>query len=308
MKRFASATVMLAGLVAACVLVGGPPPLRAQPAGGAAPLARGWGRLVASGTLVAADLSSGTVTLAIAGTGQLETNAGGTAWQQKPLGGTHPVRLLPTTLVLDADAHPVAPAAVRTGAPVSLWAAVRPDAAILALILQITSPRPRSAAAPRPDDSPAASAPGVVVQRSGPVLTMLTPTGAKRNVVLTAATTVRLGGRSGAVAAIAPYDVLRVEGPVNSDGSLAATRIDVEFGAATAAQISGPVEESLSGLGGLVVAGTMIATFAGTYVVRRSERATFAQILTGGLITVYGSMIAAGSTPVGLEARVIVVR
>ncbi len=307
MKRFASATVMLAGLVAAAVLVGGPPPLRAQPLG-AAPLARGWGRLVASGTVVAADLSSGTVTLAIAGTGQLETNAGGTAWPQKPLGGTHPVRLLPTTLVLDSDARPVAPAAVRVGAPVSLWAAVRPDAAILALILQITSPRPRSAAAARPDDSPVAWAPGVVVQRSGPVLTLLTPTGAKRNVVLTAATTVRLRGQPGAGAAIAPYDVLRVEGSVNSDGSLAATRIDVEFGAATAAQISGPVEQTLSGLGGLVVVGTMIATFAGTYVVRRTERATFAQIPTGGLITVYGSTITAGSTPVGLEARVIVVR
>ncbi len=308
MQRSVSRTVMVIGVAAACALAGAPALLRAQPPGGAAPLTKGWGRLVASGTLAAADPAAGTVTLTVAGTGRLETYEGGTTWRQKFLSGTYPVHLLPATLLLDADAHPIAPASVHGGEGASVWAAVRPDGAILALTLQVTSFRVRAAAAPRTDAGPVAAAAGVVVQRSGPVLTLLTSSGANRSVVITAATAVRLRGQPATEAALVAYDVLRVEGPVNSDGSLAATRIDVEFAAAASAQVSGPVEQNAGGVGGLVVSGTMISTSAETYVVRNAARAAVAQVVTGAPVTVYGSAILAGATPVGLEARVVVVR
>lgn len=308
MRRIVWSALILAGLAAAWVLAGAPA-LRAQPAGGATPLAKGWGRLVASGTLTAVDPSSGTATLAITGTGRLETFEGGTAWRQKTLSGTHVVRLLPATLLIDADAHPVAPATLHAGEPASVWAAVRPDASILALTLQMTSPRPRAViAGPRAGEGSAGGTAGVVIQRSGQVLTLLTPAGARRNVIITAATTVRSRGQPAKEAVLAPYDVLRVDGLVNSDGSLAATRIDVEFAAGSAAQVSGPVEQHVSGLGGLVVGGTMVCTFAETYIIHNDARETLASVAPARLAVVYGTPIVAGTTTVGVEARVVVVR
>lgn len=289
--------------LAAAVGLAGTPALRAQPA--QAP-GKGWGRLVASGTLTAVDPSSGNATLTIVGAGRLETFEGGAVWRKSTLNGAHPIRFLPVTLFLDTDARPVAPATLRSGEPASVWAAVRPDATIFALTLQVTSPRPRVAtAAPRADD--AAGTTGVVIQRTGQTLTLLTPLGARRNVVITAATAVRKGGQPAKEADLVPYAVVRIAGPVNSDGSLAATRIDIDFAAASA-QVSGPVEEQVSGLGGLVVGGTMVCASADTYVVYRNAHGTLAQITLTQPVAVYGMPMLAGSTPVGLEARVLVVR
>ncbi len=293
---------LLTGLAAAWILAS-PPVLPAAPSTNAPVLPRGWGRLLASGTLLAVGQPAGTVALAISGPARLEVFEGGTAWRSMPVSGTHAVHLLPATLLIDADARPLLPGVVRAGFPAVLWAVVRPDAAILALTLQITSPRPHPRPAPRADEPAGAS--GVVIRRSGSTLTLLTASGARRSVVLTAATTVQHGTDPGA---LGPYDVLRVEGPVNSDGSLAATRITVEFASAPSAQVSGPVEMNAGGVGGLVVGGALVCTTAETYIVEREARGALAQLTRGVPVAVYGTPMMAGSTPVGLEAHVIVVR
>ncbi len=283
------------------------PGLRAQPASGAVPSAVGMGRLVASGTLTAVDPGAGTVTLAIAGTGRLERYEGGTTWRQGTMSGSRPVRLLPMTLLLDAESHPIALAGLHAGESASLWAVVGVDSSIRALTLQITSPRPRVAASPRADE-PAPAATGVVIQRSGQTLVLLTSSGARRSVVTTPATLVRSSGRPLRPEALALYDVLRVTGVMNSDGSVAATRIDVDFATASGATVAGPVQEQVSGLGGLVVDGTMVCTSADTYVISRNARGTAAEIVVARSVTIYGTLMKDGSTPVGLEARVVIVR
>lgn len=281
------------------------PGLRAQ-APGAAPLAKGMGRLTASGTLTAVDPAAGAVTLAIAGSGRFERFEGGSTWRQNAMSGSHQVRLLPVTLVLDAESRAIAPASLRAGEPVSLWAVVASDSSILALILLATSPRPRVATAPRADQAvPAAT--GVVLQRSGQTLALLTSSGARRSIVITAATLVRAGGRALDAASLVPYDVLRVDGVLNSDGSVAATRIDVQFAAASSAYVGGQVEEQVRELGALVVDGTMICMSADTYVIYHNARGSAAEITPARAVTIYGTPMKYGSTPVGLAARVVVV-
>lgn len=294
---------ILAGLAAVWSLAAGP--ALPAPGGDAAALPRGWGHLVASGIVASVEQTQGIALLAIAGAGQLETFLGGEAWSQRTLSGTHPVRLLPATLVLNSGEHPVAPASVRAGAPVAVWAAVRPDAVILALTVKLTSPPAVPAGAHADADGPATS--GVVLRRSGPMLTLLTDSGVARSVILTAATGVRDHGQSIAASALAPYDVLRVDGVVNSDGSLAATRCVVEFSASSAIQVSGPIELNVSELGGLVVGGALISTSAETYVVHNEARIPLSQLTHALPVAVYGTPIMDGGTPVGLRAYVVVV-
>lgn len=303
MKRVAWGAWTLAAVVAAST-VAGPPALPAT-APGALPLARGWGRLVASGVLTAVDQAARTVTFVISGAGRLETFEGGTAWRPATVSGTRTVHLLPATVLVDADAYPVSSPAVRPGAPAAVWAAVRPDAGILALTLELTALR-REAVGVRFQGIGVAAA-GVVLRRSGSTLTLLTPPGVLRSVVLTAATVVRRGAESVPVSALGPYDVLRVGGLVNSDGSLVATSVDVEFTAASGAQVSGPVELNVGGLGGLVIGGTLVSTSADTYVVRGGARGAVAGVTPGVPAVAYGIPIMAGGTPVGLAARVVVI-
>lgn len=295
---------VLAGL--AVWALAGPPSVQAPPPGGAAPLAPGWARLLASGTLTAVNQPPQTVTLAISGAVRLEEFEGGSVWRQKALGGTHVVYLLPATLLVDAGLRPIPAAAVRPGDTTALWAAVRPDAAILALTLQVTPSRPQTVSAPAWLTS--AGAVGVVLERSGSMLQILTPAGTLRSVVMTGVTAISSGGQEAPGGAVSPYDILRVEGPVNSDGSIAATRIDVEFTTASAAQVSGPVEWSVNDLGGLVVGGTMITTSADTYIILRAALARFADLSPRRPVTVYGTAVRAGDTPIGLRARVILAR
>ncbi len=289
----------------------GPPALPAPTLGGQAPLAVGWARLVASGSLTAVNESSHTVTLAIAGLAHLEEFAGGGAWRSQTFSGTRVVYLLPSTLFIDAARHPLSAAKVRTGDASTVWAVVRPDATILALALQVTSLARFQAVRTDPYAAPGAATTGtvgVVLERSGSMLDMLTPAGTRRSVVMTAATAIGSGGPPVAGSALAPYDILRIEGPVNSDGSIAATRIDVQFAASSAAQVSGPVERSLNDLGGLVVGQTMIATSTDTYIIMRAALARFGDLDPGRPVTVYGTAVRAGDTPIGLQARVVLAR
>jgi hypothetical protein len=304
MKWTTCSAGILAGLAAVWSLAGAP--ALPAPGGDPAALSRGWGRLVAFGIVASVDQTQGTALVAIAGTGRLETFLGGEAWSLRTLSGTHQVRLLPATLVLDSGERPATPASVRAGVPVAVWAAVRPDAVILALTVKLTSPPAAPASAHADVEGPAAS--GVVLRRSGPMLTLLTDSGVRRSVVLTAATGVRDHGQSLAVSTLAPFDVLRVDGVVNSDGSLAATRCVVEFSASSAIQVSGPVELNVAELGGFVVGGTLVSTSAETYVLHNEARVPFSQLNHALTVDVYGTPIAEGGTPVGLHAHVVVVR
>jgi hypothetical protein len=303
MRRLGPAQVIRSATVGLAVwALVGPPALPAPPAGGPAPLAAGWARLMASGTLTAVNQSSHTVTLVIAGSAHMDEFEGGRAWRPKTLAGTRVVHLLPATLLVDSAGDPITAAEVRTGDPSTVWAVVQPDATILALTLQVAAPRlqaMRSAA-------PSAGSAGVILERSGSMLDLLTPAGTRRSVVMTAATAIQSGGRP--APAVGPYDILRIEGPINSDGSIAATRIDVEFAASSAAQVSGPVEWSATEVGGVVVDGTMIVTSTRTYIILHAALARAADLASGHPLTVYGTAVRAGDTPIGLQARVVLAR
>jgi hypothetical protein len=291
--------------------VAGSPALPASPLGGVAPLGVGWARLVASGTVTAVSQSSHTVTLAIAGLAHLEEFAGGGAWRSQAFAGTRVVQLLPATVLIDAARNPLSASEVRTGVPSTIWAVVRPDGTILALALQVTSLARVQSVKTDPSAAPGAATAGtvgVVLERSGSMLDMLTPAGTRRSIVITAATAIGSGGPPVAGSALAPFDILRIEGPVNSDGSIAATRIDVQFATSSAAQVSGPVERSLNDLGGLVVGETMIATSTDTYIIVRAALARFGDLDAGHPVTVYGTTVRAGDTPIGLQARIVLAR
>jgi hypothetical protein len=294
---------VLAGVIVALVWFGAPI-IGVTAPGGPAPLGKGWGRVVASGTIAGIDRSRNTLAFTVAGGGRVDWFQGGTAWHQEALTGTRTIRLLTATLILDAGAHTIPLAAVRAGEPAMLWAVARPDAQMLGLIVEVASPQVTAAAVtPGP-----VSRAGVVVGRSGSTVDLLTSAGSRRSIVMTTATVVRINGLTVPPAAVAPYDILQVAGPLNSDGSLVATRIDISFSAPDAAQVSGPVEQLVSGLGGLVVAETMVSTSADTYVLRNSARADLSQTASGRPMTVYGVPVLDRSTSIGLEARVVVMR
>jgi hypothetical protein len=182
-----------------------------------------------------------------------------------------------------------------------------PDNEIMALSMMVSTTRPAARPAAPAAAPTGAGVAGVVAARSGSMLDLVTDTGTRHAVVLTAATQVRADGL-GAASAISPFDVVQIDGAVNSDGSVVAARISVEFPASQAAQLSGPIEAVHSDLGGLIVGGTMVCTSARTYFVRGASRLWIAQMAAGHPVTVYGLPILAGKTPVGLSARVVAVR
>lgn len=272
-----------------------------------APLPKGWGWLLASGLVAKVDPSGPTLTLAIAGQGRLVTFGGQAQSSGRPAAGPQIVHLVPATVLSDAGGEPATISAIRIGAPAMVWGAVRPDASVFALKVVLAPPPAR----PAPATSLAAPSPlwGAVVRRSRGALELLTRQGTRRSVILTAATTVRSAtGSPVPPSGIEPYDVLRVEGTVNSDGSIVATRIDVEVRAASAAQVSGAVEQVLGEVEGLMVGGVMVPVPPGCYFIRGVGTGAFGQLAPGQLVTVYGAAIAAGGLPIGLVARVVVSR
>lgn len=273
---------------------------------GPIPLAPGWARVIMAGTLVSAAPSGGVVSVSIGGPSKADVFQGGTSWRTRPLSGTRLVHLLPQTMTVDSTARPIAPETFRAGDRVAVWGVMSPQDEIMALSMMAATAHPATgpAQAGTPD---AGGVTGVVAARSGAMLDLVTDAGTRRAVVLTAATQVRADGY-GAAPAIAPFDVVQIDGAVNSDGSLVAARVTVGFLASQGAQISGPIETVQADLGGLVVGGTMVCTSARTYFVRGGSRLRIAQMAVGRPVTAYGLPIVAGKTPVGLAARVVAVR
>ena len=295
--------VALPGILVAILLAGAP--AGSVPPAGVSPLAKGWGRLLASGTIMGVDRAGGTVMFEMASPARLELFEGGTAWRRQDLTGAQLVRLLPSTLVVDTGDARVPLAAIRAGTPAELWAVMRPDATLVSLKLWMHPPPARPAAA-RSVGAPADGTSGVILNRRGPVLDVLTSRGGRRSVLVTRATVIRTAGRVTPAAEIATHDVVWVDGVTNSDGSIAATRIDIALAVAEAARITGLVEQSITEVEGLVVGGVMITTASDTYYVRGERLGAFIELTPGRSVTAYGTPISAGTVPVGLQAREVV--
>jgi hypothetical protein len=296
------AAVLLAALRAPAPAVSAPGP------NNPAPLPKGWGWLLAAGTVSGFDGSAGTATLAIAGQGRGATFEGGTQWRPQTVAGSQVVHILPSTVISDTGNQPATIAGVRAGVPATVWAVVRPDAAVLALKLRLGSE-----SRPPPGRTTSAEGPGgvtgAVMHATVSMLELLTSQGTLRTVIVTTATTVR--NPSGNVVrspAIAPHDVLRVEGTVNSDGSVAATRIDLELEAAVAPHVSGSVDQVFQDVGGFVMGGVAIATAPGCYYFKGSGPGAWPQLVPGQPAVAYGTPIVSGATPVGLRAQVVAMR
>lgn len=278
---------------------------QAAPSSGSALLPRGWARVVVTGTLASAVPPAGVASVSLAGPGRADVYEGGTSWRRRTLSGTRPIHLLPQTVLMDSAARPIASGVARAGDHVGVWGVMTPDEEIMALSVVVTTTRP--AAAVQATASAPGHVSGVVAARSGSTLDLVTDTGARHAVVMTGTTQVKAAPPA-APPAISPFDMVEIDGAVNSDGSLVATRVTVEFLSSQGAQVSGPIEAVEGDVDGLVVGETMVCTSAHTYFLRGSSRLWIAQMSAGRPVTVYGVPIVAGKTPVGLAARVVAVR
>lgn len=279
---------------------------RAQAAGaGAAILAPGWARVLVSGTLASAIVSGGVVSVSLAARSHADVFDGGASWHTLGLSGRRLIHLLSQTVMIDNAARPIGGEVLRPGDHVAVWGVMTPDDEIMALSMVLTSARP--AAQPQPAAPIPGHVSGVVVARSGSTLDFVTDTGVRHAVVLTGTTQVHAAGAA-PPPAVGPFDVLQIDGAVNSDGSLVATRVSVRFLASQGAQVSGPIESLEGDLDGLVVGETMVCTSAQTYFLSGGSRLWMAQLSIGRPVTVYGVPIVAGRTAVGLAARVVAVR
>ncbi|HKX18546.1 MAG TPA: DUF5666 domain-containing protein [bacterium] len=309
MRRVAwmmAAALACALAVATPLRFAGVPRARAAAAVPAA-LARGWARVSLAGTLVSASPASGLMSVETAAPSRAEVFEGGAAWRTLPLFGRHFVRVLPQSVMADSASRPIGWDALRTGDHVAIWGVMNPGEEIMALSMTFAGPRAAKPAARGASAGPAAGVVGVVTGRSGSTIDLVTDTGTRHAVLVTAATQVQAAGLA-AAASVSPFDVVQVDGAVNSDGSVVAAHVIVQFLSSQGAQVSGPIDAVRRDVGGLLVGGTMVCTSAQTYFVQGTSRRWIAQMAVGRPVTVYGLPILAGKTPVGLAARVIAVR
>jgi len=305
-RTFARRHGALAGLLA--VLVIGTVATAAPVAGLPPPLSKGWGWVLAAGTVSGVDQNARTATLAIVGQGRLETFEGGGNWRRQVVTGSQVVHLLPGTVIADGGDEPATLAAIHPGAPATVWGVVKPDASVLGLKVLVTTAVPRQSPVSSITPSRPGGVSGAVLRSSGGMLELLSAQGARRSIIVTGATTVRKASGIVPAAMIAPYDIVRVEGAVNADGSVAATRIEVELEAGSAVQVASPLDQVFGEVEGLVVGGVMIPIPTGCYFIKASGPGAFKQLTPGQTVTVYGAPITSGTTSVGLRARVVVWR
>ena len=301
----ASRRLLPISLAIVALLPGSPTGAASRPAS-LSPLPTGWGWFLASGIAARVDSGARSFSLAIAGRGRVETFEGQAGWRSHPAAGTQVVHVVSATVIAESGGTFATLSAIRTGAPATVWGAVRPDTAVFGLKVVMTAPSVRPLPA-RLVDAPSALW-GTMLGRSGGMLELLTLQGIRRSVIVTGATAVvSATGSAVPASAIGAYDVLKVDGTVNSDGSVAATRIDVDVEAAVAARVSGAVDEVVGDVESLVVGGVMVPIPPGCYFIKGSGPGAFRQLAPGQAVTIYGTPISAGSTPIGLRARVVVV-
>lgn len=270
-----------------------------------AALPRGWARVSLAGTLVSASPATGLMSVAAVAPSKAEVFEGGSAWRTLSLYGKHFVRVLPQSVMTDSASRPIGWEALRGGDHIEIWGVMNPGEEIMALAMVFSTPQGAKPAVPA---GPAGHVAGVVTGRSGSTIDVVTDAGTRHAVLLTAATQVRAEGPAAAASSVSPFDVVQVDGAVNSDGSVVASHVTVQFVSSQGAQVSGPIEAVRRDVGGLLVGGTMVCTSAQTYFVQGASRLWIAQIAAGRPVTVYGLPILAGKTLVGLAARVVAVR
>ena len=303
---------MMAAALVCAVAAGIPSPFAGVPRARAAAsvpavLARGWARVSVAGRLVSASPSNALMSVAMVAPSKADVFEGGSTWRTLPLYGTHFVRVLPQSVMADSTSRPIGWESLRAGDHVEIWGVMNPGEEIMALSMVFSTPQAAKPAPPAAPARPTGSVAGVVADRSGSTIDLVTDTGTRHAVLLTAATQVRADGLV-AAASVSPFDVVQVDGAVNSDGSVVAAHVTVQFLSSQGAQVSGPIEAVRRDVGGLIVGGTMVCTSAQTYFVQGTSRLWIAQMAAGRPVTVYGLPIFAGKIPVGLAARVVAVR
>lgn len=195
---------------------------------------------------------------------------------------------------------------IRIGDRVKLEGFRLDDGRILALKLQIKNRRIEG----RPDFQ-GVEAQGVVTAKGFSTLTVVSGNGVARTVLVTPATDVR--GQRNSFAAIQPNDVVVVQGNVNADGTVSASRIEVVFASGGTAFNGGPAQrtgvitaKSSTGPQFLIIDNSFAVNISSdTRILWGGQLRSFADLQVGQRVMVSGDPIRVGGITVGINARVI---
>jgi len=195
---------------------------------------------------------------------------------------------------------------IRVGDRVKLEGFRLDDGRILAVKLQIRNRR----IVGRPDFQ-GVEAQGVVTSKGFNTLTVVSGNGITRTVLVTPATEVR--GQRNSFPAIQTNDVVVVQGNINADGTVSASRIEVVFASGGTAFNGGSTQRtgvitSKSTTGGqfLILDNSFAVNVSGdTRILWGGQVRSFADLQVGQRVMVSGDPIRVGGITVGINARVI---
>lgn len=195
---------------------------------------------------------------------------------------------------------------IRVGDRVKLEGFRLDDGRILAVKLQIRNRR----IVGRPDFQ-GVEAQGVVTSKGFNTLTVVSGNGITRTVLVTPATEVR--GQRNSFPAIQTNDVVVVQGNVNADGTVSASRIEVVFASGGTAFNGGSTQrtgvitaKSTTGGQFLILDNSFAVNVSGdTRILWGGQLRSFADLLVGQRVMVSGDPIRVGGITVGINARVI---
>lgn len=195
---------------------------------------------------------------------------------------------------------------IRVGDRVKLEGFRLDDGRILALKLQIRNRR----IVGRPDFQ-GVEAQGVVTSKGFNTMTVVSGNGITRLVLVTPATEVR--GQRNSFAAIQTNDVVVVQGNVNADGTVSASRIDVVFASGGTAFNGGSTQrtgvitaKSSTGPQFLIIDNSFAVNVSSdTRILWGGQLRSFADLQVGHRVMVSGDPIRVGGITVGINARVI---
>ena len=149
---------------------------------------------------------------------------------------------------------------------------------------------------------PSVVAQGVVTSRSLSTLSVLGATGGARVVLVAPGT--RVTGQRSSATAIIPDDVVRVDGVLNTDGSVTARQIDVVF--ATGYQVTGRITQKGANGQFLILDNRFAVNIASdTRVISRGQARSFSDLQVGQSVTAVGTPITVAGFTIGENAKVI---
>jgi len=228
-------------------------------------------------------------------------------------GGVATVRVIQGQTLVGVGRNALPFSTLAVGDRVQVWGAVQPDGTVNAVRVQLLGRAQGPLPAGTPLVPPINTAPGVsssvrgVIAGIGGALTLITEAGVAQSVTLATATTIRERGLVVGAGALHPYDIVTVQGTV-SGGTLVASVIDVEFNSATATQVTGSIGVVVPGIEGITVGTTIVGVHPDAFVIQGMTRLGFSALTPGRVVTVYGTSVALGPLPFGIQARVVVLR